>query len=104
MSIIDFAAAKAEREPHWAGECKCINCGHEWVGVGPSGVMWIECPSCGLNKGSPKYPFGPPKGSLELICVCGCDLMSVYKTSDGGVQIMCVSCGTSQTEAAFGDG
>lgn len=101
MTVIDFASAKAEREPHWSGHCKCVGCGHEWVGVGPIGTMWVDCPSCELPKGTPKYPFGPSEGDAVLVCNhCNGDIMSLY-VRNGRTRVMCVGCGTDQTEAAF---
>ena len=70
MEIIDFAARKAEREPHWSGECICAGCRHVWVGVGPIGkIDGLECPACGASKGHTRHPMLRDKALLQ--CNCG---------------------------------
>lgn len=99
--VVDFAAAKAEREPHWAGRCKCVGCNHEWEGVGPMGLVWFDCPSCGLPKGTFKHPFGPAEDDLAFACLnCASEAFSVYKRA-GVVKIVCMGCGTNHMDNIF---
>ena len=101
MSVIDFAAAKAEREPHWAGECKCVGCGHEFKGVGPMGLMWFDCPSCELPKATVKYPFGAAEDDAVFVCnVCNGEALTAYYRK-GEFRIICMGCGTNHTEAIY---
>jgi hypothetical protein len=89
------------RRPHWEGTGHCVGCRHEWEGVGPSGVLWVECPSCGLPKGTPKYPFGAVEGDTLLTCTpCGGEALTAYYR-DGHLWVRCMGCGTDLTEAFF---
>lgn len=98
--VIDIGAEREARTPHWHGNVVCVGCGSEWEGVAPVGTMWVDCPGCGLPKGTPKNPFAASPGEPELTCACGCYAMNVYKR--GGLsRVMCMGCGTDLTEAAF---
>lgn len=100
--VISLAQAREERKPHWTGTCKCIGCGHEYVGVAPLGVMFIDCPECGLPKGHPKHPFGAQEGDLFFRCVCGSEALTAYKRG-GYFRTMCMACGTDHTHAIYGE-
>jgi len=101
--VISLAAYKEEREPHWAGDCICIGCGHEWVGVGPVGVVGgLECPSCTLPKGHIKHLFGPEEGDAVFTCqTCGSIAMVNYKRR-GWLYTRCMGCGTDHTDDIYG--
>jgi len=101
MTVVSLAAAREERAPHWQGLVHCIGCGHEWQGVAPIGTMRLDCPSCELPKGLPKYPFGGDGTDSILHCKCGCEAMNAYQR-DGLTYVMCMACGTDQTHAFFG--
>jgi hypothetical protein len=102
MTVVSFQKAKEERSPHWAGSCKCVGCGHEWVGVGPMGTMWVDCPSCEMPKGTPKFPFGGGEaGDLVLVCNCGSEALTAFHRK-GKFRLQCMGCGADQTEAVFG--
>ena len=102
MSVVNFAAAKAEREPRWEGKVRCVGCQHEWEGSAPMGTMWLECPACGLPKGTPKHPFGAALGDLFFACLCGCEALTAYKRKDR-FYLRCMGCGADQTNAIFGE-
>lgn len=102
MTVISFAQAKAEREPHWQGKCKCIGCGHEWEGVAPIGTMFVDCPSCELPKGHPKHPFGCAEGDSVFKCSCGSEALTAYMHK-GRFNLRCMACGTEKTNAVFGE-
>ena len=103
MTVIRLADEREKRSPHWAGECKCIGCGHRWVGVAPLGTMFVECPSCGLSKGHPYHPFGAGEaGDVVFKCNCGSEAMTAYYRG-GRFRFQCMSCGADQTEAVFGE-
>lgn len=102
MTVISFQKAKEEREPHWSGTCKCIGCGHEWVGVAPMGVMFVDCPSCELPKGHPKYPFGGGEaGDAVFTCNCGSEALTAYYRGNR-FRLQCMACGTDHTTNIFG--
>jgi hypothetical protein len=99
--IVDFAAAKQEREPHWSGEAYCVGCYHTWVAVAPMGVHWITCPSCHTNRGTPRYPFGPTKGDAVLTCAqCGGEALYAFKR-DNAFYVRCMGCGNDLTEVFY---
>lgn len=101
MTVISLAKAREEREPHWSGECICLACQHKWVGVGPMDtISGLECPSCSLPQGHTRHPFGAPDGALLLVCKCGSEALTAYK-SNGHFWVKCMACGTDQTEVFF---
>jgi hypothetical protein len=103
MSVVDFAQAKAEREPHSAGTRVCLGCRHEWVGVAPLGEnTGLECPSCGMPKGVTKYLYGADVGDSEFRCNCGCEALTAFiPKSRSGAKFSCMACGADQTDALF---
>ena len=102
MTVISLQKAREEREPHLAGEAVCIGCRHEWAGVAPVGVWQLECPSCGAMKGIWRYPVGAQEGDSYFLCNCGCEALTAYFR--GGVfYLKCMSCGTDQSNAIFGE-
>lgn len=101
MTIISLAKVREEREPHWSGKCVCLGCRHEWVGVGPVGVVdALQCPACDLPKGVTKNLFGADEGDAYLLCKCGCEAMTAYK-SKGHFYVKCMACGTDQTDVFY---
>jgi DNA-directed RNA polymerase subunit RPC12/RpoP len=102
MTVISLAAAREERQPHWRGLTYCVGCHHEWEGAAPMGTAWVDCPSCGLPKGTPKYPFGPQNEDLLYVCIpCGGEAFTAYKRR-GRFYFRCMGCGLDQTEGIFG--
>lgn len=101
-NIVSFAAAREERSPHFAGEAKCVGCGHEWAAVAPAGTQRLDCPSCDLPKGVWKHPFGAADGDRLFICNCGSEALTAYFRK-GRFRIVCMGCGTDQTSAIFGE-
>jgi hypothetical protein len=98
-NIIDFAAARAEREPHWAGKAVCLGCRHEWVGVGPVGMVTdLTCPKCDLPKGVTKHLFAKNEGDEVFRCNCGSEAM-IHIMRDGALMVMCMGCGTDHSDA-----
>jgi len=103
MKIIDFTAAKRERSPHWEGRVICMDCRHEWQGVGPVGKhVAIDCPECALPKGVTKWLHGAQVGDVEFRCICGCEALTAYYRA-GRFTLCCMACGTNQTAAIFGE-
>lgn len=101
MTVISLAAAREERQPHWTGTARCVGCQHEWTAVAPIGTLWVDCPSCGLPKGTPKHPFGAEDGDLLLSCVpCGGETLTAYKR-DGKFWVKCMGCGNDLTHAFY---
>lgn len=97
MSVIDFAEEKLKRGPHVAGPCKCLECGHEWEAVRPLGdCWWLECPSCGLEKGRPIGPY--LRDAPHWLCNCGNDLFHI--TPNGAY---CPHCNATMTLAELAE-
>jgi hypothetical protein len=46
--ILNLDAAR----PHEAGPVVCTRCQHSWVAVRPVGVIFLECPKCGAQRGT----------------------------------------------------
>lgn len=74
-NVIDFSAAKAERQPHSAGNARCLDCKHEWEAIAPVGVIWMECPACSLVRG--RFIGQHERQGSEWICHCGNDLFHI---------------------------
>lgn len=73
---------------HLSGPCRCLVCGHKWMGVAPVGtVSRLECPSCGGEHGFFEVPPGLQDGTSRFVCNCGCD--NFYILQDG---YCCVRC------------
>lgn len=84
--IIDLSAKRVEKYRHQTGEALCIACGHEWTAVAPVGTVWLECPSCKLEKGGFRGACQPD----EPVATCGCGNQLHYVTPTG---IHCPNCG-----------
>ena len=89
INISDFT-------PHWSGEVKCYNCGNEWIGVAPVGVLHCECPQCHSTKGIPMHPHLPQDGDDVYECNCGCWHFSVTRKG-----VFCMNCGTTTSFEAL---
>lgn len=90
--IINLAQAKQDREPHIEaveGKARCLACRHEWIAVAPVGVVWMECPSCSLERG--RYIAQIERPGEHWHCNCGNELF--FATNDG---FYCPNCGTWQ--------
>jgi hypothetical protein len=70
-----------------SGECKCIACKHEWVGVAEIGTFELECPQCQTMKGVFKRFCSRIESHFQ--CNCGCEIFGV---TDRG--IYCLVCGS----------
>lgn len=99
MSVVPF---RKREEPHTEGVAKCVGCQHQWDAVAPSDVRWLECPSCGLKRGTWYHPFGAAVGDLEFNCLCGSEALTAYQRR-GKFWLRCMSCGMDQTAAIFGE-
>ncbi len=90
-----------QREVNISGECKCLNCGHEWTAVSKRArrvhnpekknlgqQIILECPKCHIIRGVYKFPFTLPEGTAILMCNCGNDLLQL--TPEGR---FCPNCG-----------
>ena len=75
--------------PHLTGKARCLACNYEWVAAAPLGTVWLECPSCSLERG--RFVAQVQRDTFHWICDCGCDLF--YATQEG---IYCPNCGTWQ--------
>jgi DNA-directed RNA polymerase subunit RPC12/RpoP len=101
VSIVDLAAAREERQPHWQGVARCVGCQHEWEAVAPMGTVWLECPECGMPKGHPKHPFGCDVGDAVLVCTdCAGEAITAYKRK-GRMWVRCMGCGADLTDAFY---
>jgi len=89
--VLSFVARKEIEEPHISGPARCVQCGHEWVAVCPTGTIELECPSCSTMKGLLKYSCEPSEGALWT-CHCGCDVFRITTKNT-----ICFKCGTTQT-------
>ncbi len=81
--------ANPEDTPHAAGKARCLDCKHEWAGVAPAGVRWLECPACTLVRG--RFIYWHLREGLGWQCNCGNDLF--HATPEG---VYCPNCRTWQ--------
>lgn len=89
MTVIDFAAAKKEREPHVSGHLYCMACNHEWVAVWPLGTVEFECPQCKSMRGRNKYDVSPGDDAQVWSCM-NCDNQLFNILPD---RVHCPGCG-----------
>ena len=94
--MTDNVVSLAANRQHLSGLAHCTACKHEWVAVAPVGTVWLECPSCGTERGLMKSPVEPNDGEMEFRCNCGCRIFGIRSNETGDVWIFCVSCGTVQ--------
>lgn len=84
-------AVRAEDQtPHLSGPAICLDCRREWIAVAPVGTTWLQCPSCGLEKGRLRgalYEQG-----THWHCDCGNELFACSQRHGW----YCVSCGAAQ--------
>lgn len=94
-NVISLSNKRAERDassleegndPHMEGKARCLACGHEWHAVAPTGMVWMECPSCSLIRG--RFVAQVERKGPHWHCHCGNELFCV--TPDG---IYCPNCG-----------
>jgi len=90
--VVDFAAKKGERSPHFSGTVRCMECKHEWEAVVPKeafkeGEGWLECPECGMQRARMKYHM--ENAGVHWECRCGS--WAFHITSKG---IYCPNCYT----------
>jgi hypothetical protein len=104
LSVIPFRRPEPEvpSEPWIAGEAICIGCQHKWAGTAPVGTWRLDCPTCGSGNGIWMNPIGAQVGDLAFTCICGCEALTAYQRY-GKFWLRCMSCGTDQTSAVFGD-
>ena len=81
----------AKHDQTGVGDAFCIQCGHSWIAIAPTGTTELECPSCKTMKGLFKFQFMPKEGTLIRVCNCG--NMLFYLTPEGH---MCANCGIYQ--------
>jgi hypothetical protein len=104
-TVVDFKRPHRQKpEDGWSsGEAVCIACKKRWVAVAPVGVRWLECPSCGANKGIFSNPFGAQEGDSVFICNhCGGEALTAYY-HDNLFYLRCMGCGVDHTAAIFGE-
>lgn len=94
-NVVDFTQAKIEREPHASGPCRCLHCGHEWVGVVPVPLpVAFECPLCHLDHGVFISLHAPSIGAwtcrFQRPAGGDCDTQLFYVTRAG---VLCAACG-----------
>lgn len=86
--VIDIRA----NQPHLSGRAVCLECKHDWVAVAPLGTHSLECPACGLAKGTWFSTILP-----DEVWTCHCGNAAFVVTRE---YFMCTYCGQYQE---FGD-
>lgn len=89
MSVISLSAYREANQPHLSGNCRCMQCTHEWVGVAPVGTTWMDCPECKSTKGHFTKPIA--RGVEMWTCGCGNQLFHVNREG-----LYCTMCGEWQ--------
>ena len=84
-----LADARAARNPHLTGPAKCLACRHGWVAVAPTGTIWLECPSCTLERG--RFVAQVQRDGPHWHCNCGNDLFQITEECT-----YCPNCGAEQ--------
>jgi len=87
--VVSLADERQKRSPHISGAAKCLACQHRWMAVAPTGTIWLDCPSCTLERG--RFIAQCEAEGPHLHCPCGCDLFYVHAD-----YIYCPNCGMKQ--------
>lgn len=93
--VIDFATKKTESKPHYSGHCICLECKHKWIGVWPYefGMIGLECPKCGVAKGTIQGLCIPEVGTDVFTCMkCDAECQIFHIVANGG-GVVCLYCG-----------
>ena len=93
--VIDLGAARAAREPHTTGPCRCLKCGHKWEGVVPIGVDALECPDCGEMAGV-RSGLCVNLAEEHWTCACGGQFFHLITTG-----VYCPCCGRAWEWGVF---
>lgn len=86
MAVLEFKRPE-KIEEHLTGLARCAVCKHEHIAVAPSGVDWMECPNCGLQKS--RYVYDTVPDEDVYVCECGCDVFRITASND----TFCIHCG-----------
>lgn len=89
--VIDFQQKKLESGTHLSGPVRCLSCKHEWTAVVAVGTISIECPSCGLMRGTHTEIVMPENG-IVWQCSCGNNLFVISSAANA----ICIGCGNLQ--------
>lgn len=100
--IIPFKRAARENQRYGTGPCVCLGCRHAWTGVlEVPATANLECPACGLPKGTLKYPFGAGEGDEVLVCKhCDSEALTAFRRR-GLNYVLCMSCGADLTTSFY---
>jgi len=71
--------------PHITGNALCLQCGHRWVAVAPTGTIELECSKCKTWKGVFEGMTAP-----DTVWQCDCGNQHFYVDDEGA---MCAKCG-----------
>lgn len=92
----DLEAARARRaqqqeddQPHLSGGARCLQCGHTWVAVAPTGTTYLVCPECKTEKGVFDGPC--EREEPHWSCNCCCQMFLIVEKG-----IYCPLCGSWQ--------
>lgn len=84
-AVIDFPGRTL------AGPARCQGCGHQWAAVVAPGVVWLECPSCGCDKGRLTGAVQPDESRELWECRCGSQAFALCSS-----EWLCYGCGATQ--------
>jgi Zn finger protein HypA/HybF involved in hydrogenase expression len=90
VTVVDLEAERLARAAHASGAARCLDCGHEWAAVAPTGTEWLQCPACSLVRG--RFVFPHLREVPHWHCACGNDLFQIVPAG-----VYCPNCGTWQT-------
>lgn len=82
MKVINIADAR----PQLAGPARCLECRAEWIGIAPLGMVVLDCPKCGAQKGARLAMI--LKEGPHWVCVCGNGLFAINEAG-----AYCPNCG-----------
>lgn len=89
MTLVNNVIQIADARPHLAGPAHCIECGHRWQMVAPTGTTVLDCPGCGGRKGA-RFAM-VEKDCAHWVCNCGNRLFFITPE-----KTYCGNCGMDQ--------
>lgn len=93
--IVDLDRERRDRSPHIGGEAECMLCKRRWTAVAPTGTTWLECPSCGSEKGH--FIGAAIRDLMGFSCDCGNGMFILYEDNTVG----CPNCGITHATYEF---
>ena len=94
-NVVEFK--RTPDDPHLQGPAQCLHCKHVWEAVAPAGEVCLECPACGLQRGTWNLVVHALTRE-HWACRCDCVVFAITPTG-----ALCCKCGRKHSFAAMAE-